>query len=589
MKLVALALTTISLAMSLSGCGGGGGGGTASATSSDQLGLVANFADATTIATTPPVSTTTVALSAKPESLFARILNFMIPNAYASTYRTNNILAYDQNGNPIINPLKSNVNVYISFAAIDRTNKYVYLGLDDHQNKTISSGYGSLKGTKCVLYKINKSTGKVSCVMNTDNYDLRTGYSYSRAFFDNKNVLNLVAEVRGATGYKVNGAGSEIQRLVKVDINDNISVYKENDDHWVSSIAKLGNYTVISKFGMLDQATITCNPDNSCGGTVVGEPTIEIINDSNFSESSTIFNDDGNLTGGLERAYTNSLRIEKINGSWQFNPIGENFVSISSHPDGGVYGLTSNGTLYDLSTSEPESIVQLPSRISDYNYDCSNTTLCDSSAVANQDIRISTSHLIVRTGTGYCSISRNTLDYQCNDLINYANRKVRSIATLNDKGIVFFEYNNNLWEANFNLNTPESVEYSISDTSSVLISAITQNPVITFNAQLDAIGATYSTNQFASYSLITVEFSVPVQQIDTDPVTIKVNGVTQYKSISLQDYGKKLKIKVKSNVQDNNWRDLRNTTVVISLPPDATVDGETFASPIEPTSYTLNL
>ena len=242
-----------------------------------------------------------------------------------------------------------------------------------------------------------------------------------------------------------------------------------------------------------------------------------------------------------------------------------------------------------MSTSELELVAQLPARISGYNYDCSNTTLCDSSAVANQDIRVSTSHLIVRTGYGYCTINRNTLDYQCNDLSNYADRKVRSIATLNDRGIVFFEYNNNLWEANFDLNTPESVTYSISETSSVLISAISQNPVITFNAQLDAIGATYSSNQFSNHSLITVGFSAPVQDIDTNLITVKVNGVTQYKSISLQDYGKKLTIKVKANAQDNYWRNLQNTTVFISLPPDATVVGQTFVSPIEPTSDTLDL
>lgn len=137
------AITAAVALISLISCGGGGGGGAASNVPSDAVGLQADLTNVSYVSLSDSASAvTTTAVFDK--TLIQKFIDSILPNAFAFDIKSNNVFAFDSNGNAITNPFKSKVNVFISAAALDPSGEYFYIGIDSHINSNLFQDFAQV-------------------------------------------------------------------------------------------------------------------------------------------------------------------------------------------------------------------------------------------------------------------------------------------------------------------------------------------------------------------------------------------------------------------------------------------------------------
>ena len=469
------------------------------------IGLRANFSNAAYITLTNSTTSNNVtkvgSLNIQNKYL-KRLFDAVVPSAYASASLFNNVLAFDSNGNPIANPLTASVNLFISGVTTDPSGNYVFLGVDDHQNSKLYSDYQALQGEKCTLYRINKQTGEVRCLASSDKFDfcdpatnqlMLGNVSESFIKFDSNGNGYLIMARKSGRLYGSGGTGS--QRLIKIDLDGNLSVVTESAIGFASGVS----YAKNEKIFYAEQQYL-----NGCTGDCSRYKTNSQLLDPKqgvfdfINSLLTVGNQVVTSVGGEIYANTgNSLYwIDQTSKTFrQIYSGGDPIVWLLRSPSGSIYSFHYSGGIYSLSPDGREIIGNagvMPLSIYKNNI----------SDIIYPPIATNGEYIIAKgtdvDGLGqYCAIRLIDKKSRCVTLTQ-PNAKFLSVAIVSSNGYIYYDNGAANMMVSFDLasftsgtlSDPTATYSNAGDGS--MVAAISMRPPISFVADLTGVTTTAS-------------------------------------------------------------------------------------------------
>ena len=508
----------------LSSCGGGGGGGSTGGGGCNQICITANFKSVSTVALTTTTGVTTqMGLVHRIQSWIDNIF----PSAFADSPKTVNILGYDASGNAVENPLISNVNLYIAGVVSSPDGKDVYLFLDDNQNQTLYADYRAMQGNRCLLYKIVKDSGIVTCLMDS-KYAIsnpgRNPVEYGNRAepyikFDAAGNLYMMA-------YKPDDHSSTGHRLYKISSNSSPVIMKDYSDGDTS-----GQNVVYAKNGNLFYTQVSC-----CSSKAFIFDTVNgIFNQISALDNQYIEKIATSLDGEVYVKVGTS--IFKINQSTfdvdEVNVHSDGYVlELTRNPSGGVYALMSNGNILKINENTTEFLSGVGLVAFEPNRN-PETDLFYQKMIVNNDwisVRGSSTDLGESVDSpAVCLISLKTLEKKC-ETLKSSNPIFYSFAYIGEKMYAFFTSGGIFKQATVNISQyfSSSASYVVSNSTAgngSVVSSISMRPPITFVADLTSVTTT------TSDSLITV--SNPVSDTYTYLSFTSASSITGITSTDL--------------------------------------------------------
>ena len=512
MKLLKI-LILISTILIANACGGGGGSTppidsntiVSTNTGVGAIGLKANLTSVVTVALT---STT----GAKTQTGLLRkvhdwIFN-IVPSAFADSPKTINILGYDANGNAVENPLVANVNVYIAGVVSSPDGKEVYLFLDDNQNQTLYADYRALQGVKCILYKIIKDNGIVTCLMDS-KYAIsnpgRNGPEYGNRAepylkFDAAGNLYLMA-------YKPNGGGSAGHRLYKIPKNGSPEIVRDFVDEYY------GQNVVYAKNGNLFYTEVDETKSSYKGRAFILDTSNSKFNQISFLDNQYIEKIATSLDGNVYlKVGSRIYRVNQVSfgvESISMNGGGE-VLELTRSSAGGVYILTSSGNIMKIVDNTTKLISGVGNVTLEPNRN-PDTDLYYQKMIVNSDwivVRGSSPELAeLDTTPAVCVINLSTFEKMC-DTLKTSQPVFYSFAFIGDKLYTFFTSSGIFKQATVSVAKYFSglESYVISDSAAgngSVVSSISMRPPVSFVADLANVTTT------TLDKLISISYPVP--------------------------------------------------------------------------------
>lgn len=575
----------ISLIVALAvGCGGGGGGGASSSSGvTDAIQLEANLSNVSYLTLSDSASSVTTS-TRLPQNILDHFLNAFFPNAYATTFKTNNVYAYDSNGNALENPFKSKVNLFISEAVIDPVGQYAYIGINAHLNAKLFSDFAVIKDQACALYRIKINGGDIKCIIK----DSEGGFGGDSI---GKNII-FDASSRGYflgayNASRFGTSGSEKTRLIRINLDGSYTVMHDVSGWWAGQMtsAKNGNIfftehpmgqtgqvTTEKKF-ILNTTTSSINEISISG--YVSDVSSTISGDVYFIASCNLYL--------LDQASLTASRINTVDNS---SCAGSVYSGFSRNISSGTYVNKGGGEIFDLNYSRTVPIANVGSYA--VNFKQKN----DTSDIPYPALVSSGNYLLAKGSSGgvqqVCSINVKSFVKRCETFAGNGATSILAMMIIKNTAYVYFLAGSSYKQASFDITNNSSsivVENSTAGDGG-LVSAISMRAPITLAVNLGQISGVPTDNKSTltvsgnveSFTLIEVEFDAPIEMIDTSQVIVRSsNGTVLDTELSIVDKGFTLWIKVKDPTSSNalKYKLFPNGTVLtINLPAVIPLVGE---------------
>lgn len=570
----------ISATISCAGSGGGGGGvssNIANSAGSDSIALAANFANVETISLSDTAAATTTSATIK-KSLWDSILDGILPSAFAATYKTNNVFAFDSNGNAIVNPLKSKVNLFISAATIDPTGTFIYLGIDSHMNKKLFTDFAALPNDTCAIYRIKTSSNEVTCIITSDRIGIN-GESLGKNILFDKNSNAYFLGFYNASTFGT--GGSEKTRLIKINhVTGVVSVVRDANGWWSGQFvqAKDGNIFMIENSmgnGSVQQKKIYVNTNTS----LISEINLnETIVDIGSTESGEVFITTGCYIYSLNQTNLATSRLNNSCGSGAF-------TGFSNNTSSGLFARKDNGDLYNINLSVDVPIANVGAYLGSFKLKN------DISDIKYPAIIARNGYLLAKGSNNgvqqVCVINENTLDKRCETFASNGATSILSMTLLKNSAVVFFSTPNTYKQATIDVRNNSSV-IAVSDSTAGdggLVAATSLRAPVTLATSTARISATASDskstltvgNQSESFTLIKLTLDAPAQLLDLSQVVVKdsLNNVLNVESSLVGDgFIVWIKVQDASSINTLKYKLFPNgTQLTIELPATLTLPG----------------
>ncbi len=577
--LIAIAVVVATLI----GCGGGGGGTSSSGGAVDAIQLQANLSNVSYLTLSDSASSVTTTANL-PQSIFDRFLNAVLPNAYATTFKTNNVYAYDSNGNALDNPFKSKVNLFISAAVIDPNGVYAYLGIDSHLNGKMFSDFSQIGGGACSIYRVKIANGDIACLLISKDIDIN-GESVGRnIIFDRAGRAYFLGRYN-ASAYGT--GGSEKTRLIRINLDGSYTVMHDVSGWWAGRMVAAKNGNIFFTEHPMGQ-TGQVNTEKK----FILNTTTSSINEISISGyvsdvSSTISGDVYFIAScNLYLLDQTSFTASRINTSDNSVCAGSVYSSFSSNTSNGIYVNKSGGEIFDLNYSRTVPIANVGSYT--VNFKQKN----DTSDIPYPALVSSGNYLLAKGSSGgvqqVCSINVKSFVKRCETFAGNGATSILAMMIIKNTAYVYFLAGSSFKQASFDITNNASsivVENSTAGDGG-LVSAISMRAPITLAANLGQISGVPTDNKSTltvsgnveSFTLIEVEFDAPIEMIDTSQVIVRSsNGTALDAELSVVDKGFTLWIKVKDPTSANalKYKLFPNGTVLtINLPAAVPLAGE---------------
>lgn len=578
-KLLAVAF----LISCITSCGGGGGGGNSSANpqASDAIALVTDLSSVETISLSDSASSTTTTASIK-KGFWDSILDGILPSAWATTYKTNNVFAFDSNGNAITNPLKSKVNLFISAATVDPTGTYVYLGIDSHMNSKLFSDFAALPRNTCSIYRIKKNANEVKCLATSDNIDIN-GESLGKNILFDKNSNAFFLGRYNASAYGT--AGSEKTRLLKINsATGSITAVRDTNGWWSTKFAQAKNGNIFMTeysmgSGAVQQKKIFLNTTTNAISEVSLSSTVSEIGASDGGEIFLM------AACNIYSLNQSSLTTSRLNTTDFSACSGSNFIKFSNNASTGLFALKSNGDVYNVNMTVDAPISNVGSYLNSFK------NKNDISDIEYPAMISRNGYLVTKGSTNgtqqICVVNENTLSKRCETFTSSGATSILSMTIVNNSVIVFFSTGSSYKQASFDV-TNNTSSITVSDSTAGdggLVIATSLRAPVTLAASTASISATATdskstltvSNQQESFTLLKLTFDAPAQLLDLSQLVVKdsSNNVLTIES-SLVGDGFIVWIKVKDATLSNTLKYKlfpNGTQLSIELPATLTLPG----------------
>lgn len=501
--LVATACTLV-----LSACGGGGGvPGATAQLSADRLDVRANLATAEYLALGSSVANSTAVAQAAPRSWLAKLVDWVVPSAYANARKSTNLLAFTADGTPIANPLTAAVDFIIGGLTIDPTGQFIYLGIEDHQNSW-NPEWADLPSPLCSLYKITKATGAVQCLSDSDTY---SPYSPVGNQFAAGNATEsfIKFDARG-NGYfiafdgtpataDVVEAGTNSQRLIKLSPEGKLSTHKDPSGWYARNLAygpqgKLYYSEVAVGEGAAQMRSYFFDPMTDSYELMPGAG-----NDFWAHVIAT-------LEGDLYVSDGSSLsRWNTADGS--FDPVlssNHSMVWLQRDPYGGANVLRDDGGVYRVEAGEVRQVGQIGTLLkSEYKINASD--------IIYPKIGAGLEHVVAvgSTDTGrhqVCVWSRRTWAQHCQTL-DKPQAALLAVTAVGDRAMMFWNDGGNYLQTEFNMTNfaagQELAGFAPSQyADGSVLAAVTTRPPLAFKAEMETVHASATSETVAAHYLV---------------------------------------------------------------------------------------
>jgi hypothetical protein len=597
-RIICCTVVVAALAFLVSCGGGGGGGANSSAAPTDAIGLQADFSNVSYLTLGDNASSITTTAQLPTSSIWQRILNVAVSNAFATTFKTNNVFAYDSNGNSINNPFKAKVNLFISAAAVDPIGKYAYLGIDSHLNEKLFTDYASIRTTACSIYRIKISGGEVTCLFKASDIDINGESIGKNIVFDAASRAYFIGRYN-ASSYGTNGG--EKSRLIRINADGSSTIMRDVNGWWAGRMVQAKNNNIF----------FTENPMNS------GAPSLErkfILNTTTAAISeipvsgyvtdaiSTISGDVYFISGcNLYALDQVALGVTRVNSIANNSCSGSVYTSFSTNSSGGVFVLKSGGEVFDLNFSTTVQIASVGSYA--VNFKSKN----DLSDIPYPALFSSGDYLLAKGSTGgvqqVCSINVKTFVKRCETFASNGASSILAMMIIKNTAYVYFLAGTSYKQAQFDLaNNSSAIAIENSNVGDGgLVAALSMRPPLTLAASTANVSATVvdkkSTltigGQQESFTLLEIRFDGPIDNIDLSQIQVKnSSGTILPSSYSIIDNGYVLWIKVDDPTSANSLKYQlfpNGTSLTIILPAEVTLPGLLFTSGISTRSLSLTI
>ena len=572
-------ITTVGALISLLSCGGGGGGGgtTASNTPSDALGLQADLANVAYVSLSDSASavTTTAMLD---KNFIQKFFDIVLPNAFAFNIKSNNVFSFDSNGDAIGNPFKSNVNVFISAAALDPSGEYFYIGIDSHINSKLFQDFAQINNP-CSIYRVKVSTGSVKCLAKENEYDFNGESLSDNIIFDKLNRAYFI----GRKNNSIYGSGgTEKTRLIRIDTDGTLNAVVDQAGYIAGSMAR-------GKRG-----AIFFSENLTSSG---GQGRLSILN-TNSNVISTI---SGVFSNNVRSSADGEIYLISNNNLYKLDQSGLNSSLVIS---GGVIGfsdgdpnsisvLKSNGDLYSLNYSTVSPVENIGP------YDSSVFPLKNNTSDIRYPMLIVKGDYAIGKGVNsgsqqVCLINTKQMAKRCMNFSSYNNVSILSMAIVSNTGLVYFKTNSAYKQAEFDVRDMNS---SIVITDSLLgdgglITSVSMRAPVSLATNANNISARTIDRKTTvtlggtseSMTVLDIVFDAPVNDIDLDSVIIKnASGTVLDSEKSIVEDGFIIRVRVKDPTSGAalKYKLFPNGTILnITLPSEVILPGLLFTSTI---------
>lgn len=598
-------LSVIALATFIVACGGGGGSGDSSGGGGpDAIGLTVDGLDRAaylSLANTTSDSTRTT-LEHKSDD---KLLAFVLRSARAAVPATNNVLAYDVDGEPLPNPLSTDVSVLISDIAEDPAGENLYLAIQDRHNSAYFDDYAALQGERCTLYRIEKESESVSCLavhtqydpyLQTANGELADNSSESFIKFDNQGNGYYIAFDR-STSYGTHG--TEKQRLVKVSGSGDVTTVRDIDGYNARGLVYARNGKLL-----FVEETFTS--------------TLE--SDQDFEQRAHLFDPDDESfesidhPDGLDKlASSADRRVFWSQGVdvYRFDQGNKNFERILSGVDdritalhrsqtGDVFAQLKSGKIWSVGQATPTVIADVGEVPRAPSHPAFSELADNSSNFTYPYIASSERWLLSRGSTSagdptICVVDLQHLEQTCSDevLHDYV-PEVHTLAVIADRGYGYFAYNGIFYQAELDLeNYVSSPSTSTSITESTMgdgsaVATVSLRPPITARGDLETVSVESSFAQRAvddeKWTELYFDFSAPITHLSLDDVAVVESGVEQSATFSMTDSNERLVVTFPGadGSDSPEWIDPQEEkTYTLQLTDEVRLPGQTFLSAFE--------
>lgn len=594
MRLIRL-LSAMSLVAAIAiGCGGGGGG---ASVATDGIELEANLSNVSYLSLSDSASSVTTAASIS-DGFFEKFLSALLPNAYATTFKTNNVYAYDSNGNALENPFKSKVNLFISAAVIDPSGQYAYLGIDSHLNGKLFSDFNQIRDLACSIYRIKISNGNISCIIKSKDVDINGESIGKNVLFDSNSRAYFLGRYN-ASAYGI--AGSEKTRLIRINLDGTYTVMHDVSGWWAVRMtsAKSGNIfftehpmgqtgqVTTEKKYILNTTTSSINEISTSG--YVSDVSSAISGEVYFIASCNLYQ--------LNQSAFSATRINAVDNSACASPT---YTKFSSSTSGGVFVNKSDGDLFDLNYSTTVPVANVGSYL---GFKVGN----DVTDISYPAMVSSGNYLLAKGSSGgvqhVCSINVKSFVKRCETFASNGATSILAMMIIKNTAYVYFLAGSSYKQASFDItnNASSIVVENSSAGDGGLVSAISMRAPITLAANLGQISGTPIDNKstltvsgnIESFTLIEVEFDSPIEMIDTSQVVVRSsNGTILDTELSIVDRGFTLWLKVKDPISTNalKYKLFPNGTVLtVNLPAVVPLAGEILEGTISNRNLSLTV
>ncbi|WP_139150922.1 hypothetical protein [Halofilum ochraceum] len=592
------------MAIVVSACGGGGGGSGSSSggegSGSNAIGLEANGVDrASYLALSGQVNEDGQATRITPEAPDT-MLSFLLRSAHAVVPATNNILAYDRNGEPIENPLSTDVSVLISEVAEGPAGEYIYLAIQDRHNRSYFTDYAALTGPRCTLYRISKASEDVSCLMTHEQYD--PYISTANAKLADNSSESFIKFDEAGNGYFIafdqqspyGLGGTEKQRLVKVSTDGAVTTVRDPGGYNARALVYARNGKLFftedefySDVPEGEEQEIRAWLFDPAAGEFESVDAPSAINRVASSVGRSVFWSTG---PELFRLDQENAAFERILTS------SDHITALHRSPSGEVFAQQGDGRIWSVAKATPTVIADVGRVPYEPGHPRESPSADEASNFTYPFIASSERWLLSRGSTDagdptVCVVDLRDYGQTCDDSqLDAYDPMVHTLAVIADRGYAYFTHNGVFQQARLALpgyiDTPSSnatiTESRVGDGSAVATVAL--RPPISASGALDTVEVTSTTATREAdgeqWTELYFDFSAPVQNLRFDELALVEDDSARAAHFSLADGGTRLVATFpEAGAASPRLLEPANPqTFTLELPPSVRLPGQTFVS-----------